>query len=186
MDLRVACCGVLQRRHNSDTVLKRLGSRHACELTLNWLGTATRNSISDDSLCGHLPVPRQCRSRLNSKLQKIPKKWTPTSEGLAGSFRSKNTTTCSAAYSAESRRQLYALPLPTLTPLPSTHDQRKRSRLKDERALAGSGGTAIIFTARRLPVALEQNSVAFYVHVLFTLVETVSVEYCLHFLSARH
>ena len=55
--LRVACCGVLQRRHNSDAVLKRLGSRHACKLTLNWLGTATRNSLSDDSLCGHLPVP---------------------------------------------------------------------------------------------------------------------------------
>ena len=42
--LRVACCGVLQRQHNSDAVLKRLGSRHACKLTLNWLGTATRNS----------------------------------------------------------------------------------------------------------------------------------------------
>ena len=26
--LRVACCGVLQRRHNSDASLKRLGSRH--------------------------------------------------------------------------------------------------------------------------------------------------------------
>ena len=52
-----ACCGVLQRRHNFDTFLKRLRSRHACELTLNWLGTATRNSLSDDSLCGHLRVP---------------------------------------------------------------------------------------------------------------------------------
>ena len=55
--LRVACCGVLQRRHNSDAFLKRLGSRHACKLTLNWVGTATRNSLSDDSLCGHLRVP---------------------------------------------------------------------------------------------------------------------------------
>ena len=55
--LRVACCGVLQRRHNSDAVLKRLGSRHACKLTLNWLGTATRHRLSDDSLCGHLRVP---------------------------------------------------------------------------------------------------------------------------------
>ena len=36
--LRVACCGVLQRRHNSDAFLKRFGSRHACKLTLNWLG----------------------------------------------------------------------------------------------------------------------------------------------------
>ena len=33
-----ACCGVLQRRHNSDAFLKRLGSCHACKLTLNWLG----------------------------------------------------------------------------------------------------------------------------------------------------
>ena len=33
------------------------------------------------------------------------------------------------------------------SPLPSTHDQRNRSRLKDERAPAGSGGTAIIFIA---------------------------------------
>ena len=52
-----ACCGVLQRRHNFDAFLKRLESRHACKLTLNWLGTATRNSLSDDSLCGHLRVP---------------------------------------------------------------------------------------------------------------------------------
>ena len=50
--LRVACCGVLQRRLNSDAVLKRLGSRHACKLTLNWLGTATRNSSSDERLVG--------------------------------------------------------------------------------------------------------------------------------------
>ena len=52
-----ACCGVLQRRHNFDAFLKRLGSRHACKITLSWLGTATRNSLSDDSLCGHLRVP---------------------------------------------------------------------------------------------------------------------------------
>ena len=68
--LRVACCGVLQRRHNSDAVLKRLGSRHECKLTLNWLGTATRNSSSDESLCGHLPVPWTVSTQLNSKLQK--------------------------------------------------------------------------------------------------------------------
>ena len=50
-----ARCGV--RRHNLGAFLKRLGSRHACKLTLNWLGTATGNSLSDDSPCGHLRVP---------------------------------------------------------------------------------------------------------------------------------
>ena len=39
-----------------DAFLKRLGSRHECKLTLNWLGTATRNSLSDESLC-ELPFP---------------------------------------------------------------------------------------------------------------------------------
>ena len=52
-----ACCGVLQRRHNFDAFLKRLGSRHACKLTLNWLGTATRNSLSGDSPGGHFTCP---------------------------------------------------------------------------------------------------------------------------------
>ena len=80
----VACCSVLQRRHNSDAFLKRLRSRHACKLTLNWLGTATRNSSSNESLCGHVRAPWQCRSRLNSKLRQKTKKKTPTSEGLAG------------------------------------------------------------------------------------------------------
>ena len=28
-----ACCGVLQRRDNSDAFLKRLGCRHACKVT---------------------------------------------------------------------------------------------------------------------------------------------------------
>ena len=43
------CCGVPQRLHNFGAFLKRFGSRHACKLTPNWLGAATRNRLSDDS-----------------------------------------------------------------------------------------------------------------------------------------
>ena len=52
-----ARCGVLQRRHNFDAFLKRLGKRQPQELVRHWLGTATRNSLSDDSVGGHLRVP---------------------------------------------------------------------------------------------------------------------------------
>ena len=52
-----ACCGVLQRRHNFDEFLKRLESRQPCKLTFDWLGRATRDSSSDDSLSGHLRIP---------------------------------------------------------------------------------------------------------------------------------
>ena len=79
-------------RHSFDAFLKRLGRRHACRMNLNWLSTATRNSLSDDSLCGHLRVPSQCRSRLKSKLQKVSKKW-PLPE--------KKPKKCRAAYSSE-------------------------------------------------------------------------------------
>ena len=52
-----ACCGVLQRRHLFDALLQRFGKRQSQVLVRHWLGTATRNSLSDDSLCGHLRVP---------------------------------------------------------------------------------------------------------------------------------
>ena len=67
-----ACFAVLQRRHNFDTFLRRFGKRQPQELVRHWIRTATRNSLSDDSLCGHVHVPWQCRSRLNSK-RKVPK-----------------------------------------------------------------------------------------------------------------
>ena len=53
----VCACGVLQRRHNSDAFLERFGKRQSPVLVRHWLGTALRNSLSDDSLCGHLRVP---------------------------------------------------------------------------------------------------------------------------------
>ena len=51
-----ACCGVLQRRHNFDAFLHRFGKRQSQVLVRHWHGTATRNSSSDDGLCGHLCV----------------------------------------------------------------------------------------------------------------------------------
>ena len=54
--LRVACCGVLQRRHNSDAVLKRLGSRHACKLTVNWL-VQRRVTAYQMTVCVDICVP---------------------------------------------------------------------------------------------------------------------------------
>ena len=47
-----ARCGVLQRHHNFDAFLKRLGKRQPQELVRHWIRTATRHSLSDDSLCG--------------------------------------------------------------------------------------------------------------------------------------
>ena len=52
-----ARCCVLQRRHNFDAFLKRLGKRQLQELVRHWIRTATHHSSSDDSLCGHLRVP---------------------------------------------------------------------------------------------------------------------------------
>ena len=49
--------GVLQRRHSFDAFLKRLGKRQSQELVRHWIRTSTRNSLSDDSPCGHLRVP---------------------------------------------------------------------------------------------------------------------------------
>ena len=90
-----ARCGVLQRRHGFDAFLKRLGKRQPQELIRHWIRTATRHSLSDDSLCGHLRVERESRSRLNSKLQKMPKSRTSTSEGLAGPSRGKKPESAS-------------------------------------------------------------------------------------------
>ena len=52
-----ACCGVLQRRHNFDAFLTRAGKRQPKELVRHWIRTATRDNLSDDSLCGHSRVP---------------------------------------------------------------------------------------------------------------------------------
>ena len=51
-----ACCGVLQRRHNFDAFLTRPGKRQPQKFVRHWIRTAARNSLSDDSLCGHLRV----------------------------------------------------------------------------------------------------------------------------------
>ena len=84
-----ACCGVPQRRHNFDAFFKRFGKHQPQVLVRHWIRTATRSGVSDYGVCRHLRVPRQCRSRLNSKLQKCQKE-TPTSEGLAGRKRVTN------------------------------------------------------------------------------------------------
>ena len=83
-----ACCGVLQRRHNFDAFLKRLGSGHACKLTLNWLGTATRNSLQS---MWTFTYPMTVSITAKFKAAKNAEKWTQTSEGLAGPWQGKTS-----------------------------------------------------------------------------------------------
>ena len=42
---------------NFDAFLKRFGERQSPVLVRHWLGTTLRDSLSDDSLCGHFRVP---------------------------------------------------------------------------------------------------------------------------------
>ena len=56
-----------------DAFLKCFGKRQPKELVRHWIRKATRNSLSDESLCRHLRLAWQCRSRLNSKLTKKSK-----------------------------------------------------------------------------------------------------------------
>ena len=90
--LRVMCAAVCyKRRHDFDAFLKHFGKRQPQELVRHW----TRK---DYGPCRHIRLAGQSPITANSKLTKISKTWTPTSEGLAGPGAKKKKT-CRAAYS---------------------------------------------------------------------------------------
>ena len=79
-----ACCGVLQRRHHFDAFLRRSGKRQPQELVRRWLGTATRNNLSDDSSIWTFTCRMTVSITAEFKGAKNEEKWTPTSEGVGG------------------------------------------------------------------------------------------------------
>ena len=99
-----ACCGVLQRRHNFEAFLQRFGKRQSHVLVRHWLGTATRNKPVWTFACPMtLPITVKFKAAKNTE-----KKGLQLLRGWRAPKGAKNTLICSAAYSADLRRQMLA------------------------------------------------------------------------------